>query len=155
MSEEDAAKRKTDALYYICVCVPQFSFISLCDVLNASHTHTCARSVSVSVSIAQLIATCIQIQDHNFTVVELDGKPVDPVVMTSLLLNQGQRAALILTADKEDGIYFISARTMSRAYEKFGSVRRRRLTHSSLKIDTTLSVHLVLRSSVLPPMALS
>ena len=139
----------------MCLCPSILFHLALRCLECFSHTHTCARSVSVSVSIAQLIATCMQIQDHNFTVVELDGKPVEPVVMTSLLLNQGQRAALILTADKEDGIYFISARTMSREYEKFGSVRRRRLTHSSLKIDTTLSVHLVLRSSVLPPMALS
>ena len=70
------------------------------------------------------IYLCVQIEDHTFTVVELDGKPVVPVVMSSLLLNQGQRASLLLTADKEDGVYLISARTQSRVYEKAGSVRR-------------------------------
>ena len=67
---------------------------------------------------------CVQIENHTFTVVELDAKPIDPVVMTSLLLNQGQRAALLLTADKDDGVYLISVRTQSREYEKFGSVRQ-------------------------------
>ena len=61
------------------------------------------------------------IEGHNFTVVELDSLPIVPKVTDHLILNQGQRATILLTADQDPGVYFISSRVFSRPFEVFGS----------------------------------
>ena len=45
------------------------------------------------------------IEGHGMTVVELDGRPIVPRVVSSLDLHTGQRAAILIAADQAGGSF--------------------------------------------------
>ena len=63
---------------------------------------------------AELSFMNIVIQGHNMTVVEADGHPMEPMVVTSLDINSGQRYSVLITTDKPVGLYWINVKTRHR-----------------------------------------
>ncbi|KAL3912025.1 MAG: hypothetical protein SGILL_007048, partial [Bacillariaceae sp.] len=57
---------------------------------------------------ASLVMMNIAFQDHNFTIVELDGTPVTPVSVQSYDLAPGQRASVLMTMSQTLGNFWIS-----------------------------------------------
>nr|AAR00925.1 laccase [Trametes sp. C30] len=49
------------------------------------------------------------IQDHNMTIIEVDGVNVEPVTVDSIQIFAGQRYSFVLTADQDIGNYWIQA----------------------------------------------
>ena len=65
-------------------------------------------------NIAELSFMNIAIENHSLTVVEADGQPVEPMNITSLDINSGQRYSALFTADQAVDTYWISVMTRHR-----------------------------------------
>ena len=61
------------------------------------------------------------IQGHTLTVVELDGIPCIPKTVSSLDLQAGQRASVLVKADQTPGTYWIDVATRGRTSVRYGS----------------------------------
>jgi FtsP/CotA-like multicopper oxidase with cupredoxin domain len=59
-------------------------------------------------------------EKHTMTVVEVDGEPVKPIVVTSLDLHAGQRAGVIIEANQAPGNYWVSIMVRGRHANRFG-----------------------------------
>jgi len=57
----------------------------------------------------------IAIEGHTMTVVEVDGYPTEPAVMSSVDINSGQRVAVLVTLNQNPRDYAISIKTRTRA----------------------------------------
>ena len=61
------------------------------------------------------------IQGHTLTVVEVDGIPCVPKTVSSLDLQAGQRASVLVKADQTPGVYWIDVATRGRTAVRYGS----------------------------------
>jgi L-ascorbate oxidase len=65
----------------------------------------------------------MQIQGHNMTIIAADGVPTDPLTVTSLDVNIGQRYDVLLTADAPPGNYWITVQPQYRPGSPSGTIQ--------------------------------
>ena len=82
----------------------------------------------------------VAVENHNLTVVEADGQPVQPLNVTSLDINSGQRYSVLFTADQPVGAYWISVTTRHRAGVVSGQAILKYKAASQDKPDTEVAV---------------
>ena len=92
---------------------------------------------------AQLIMMNVAIQDHNMTIIEVEGTIVDPKTVSNIDIAPGQRISVLITTDQPPGNYMIETTVRERNIP--GLTGRAILAYSNrngIAIDSTLSLNM-------------